>query len=378
MTTHRPLICALAVLMTAAGCGGGIPSHGFATAPIASDAATSMRPADTTSILKRDTKDVVIGSTVDRNGDQGPRSLYIVPCECSGLLKKGQLVTCNFDDKSGTAGAGTTIEVLNPTAKSKPVRFAQNKSLAGCDGAALSSINEVFGAGLTSGDIVEYSNKGSVAHTFSKSPITAPFNDADALPKQQFSPEYIFAGTTTGGIVSISIGFYGNEQPLEVATGFGVQTGSGSGGNLAPSGLQYDKGSDMLFIVDGKTNTVVAFTHASQLAAKDEIVVGPTGKTFKCLFPKTTCGQLVKAGKPLDAPIASTLLPNGNLIVANSQGTANELVELTPQGQVLATKVVDTAKTQGIFGLASSGTNDDNTVIYFTDTNSNNVQELEP
>jgi hypothetical protein len=343
----------------------------------AESAGLYLRPADTTSILKRDTKDVVIGSTVDsRNGDKGPRSLYVVPCNCSGLLQQGQLVTCNFDNKAGTAGDGTTIEVLDPTSKSKPFRFAQNNAMKGCDGAALTSINQVYAAGLTSGDIVEYSNKGVVEGTFSGKPITAPFSDADALPKQQFSPEYIFAGTTVGGIVSISIGFYGNEQPLQVADGFAVQ--SGSKGALAPSGLQYDKGNDMLFIVDAVTNTIVAFTHASQLAAENEIVVQSGGKTFKCQYPKTTCGVLVKSGKPLNAPLASTLLPNGNLIVANTQGTANELIELTPQGQVLATKVVDTSKTQGVFGLASNGTNDDNTVVYFTDTNSNNVQELEP
>jgi hypothetical protein len=110
---------------------------------------------------------------------------------------------------------------------------------------------------------------------------------------------------------------------------------------------------------------------------KDEIVVKPGGKTFSCKYPKTTCASLVYSGSPLNAPMASALLPNGNLVVANTQGTANTLVELTPAGQVLDTKVIDTSSTQGVFGLAASGTNDSNTVIYFTDTNSNNVQELE-
>jgi hypothetical protein len=71
------------------------------------------------------------------------------------------------------------------------------------------------------------------------------------------------------------------------------------------------------------------------------------------------------------------LLPNGNLIVANTQGTANTLIELTPQGQVLDTRVVDPGSTQGVFGLAAAGTGDNNTVLFFSDTNSNTVQELE-
>ena len=125
MWTHRSLICALALLITGAGCGANLPSADHASgADAASGVAVYVRPADTTSILKRDTKDIVIGSTVDaRNGDRGPRSLYVVPCNCSGVLKQGQLVTCNFDNKAGTAGDGTTIEVLDPTSKSKPGRW---------------------------------------------------------------------------------------------------------------------------------------------------------------------------------------------------------------------------------------------------------------
>jgi hypothetical protein len=379
MSTYRSIICATALVAMASGCAGGLPPQGgnVNAAALASRAAFLVRPADTTSILKKDTKSVVIGSTVDaKNGDKDPRSLQIAPCKCSGLLQQGDLVTCNFEDKAGTAGDGTTIEVLTPTTKSKPFRFAQSNDIKGCDGAGLTSINEVYAAGLTSGKIVEYTNKAVIYHVFSGKPITDPFADTDGLPKQQFSPEYIYAGTTPGGIVSISVGFYGDQKATQVADGFAVQTGSK--GDSAASGLQYDKGSDTLYILDAVTNTVVAFTHASQLNTTNEIVVQPGGKTFKCLYPKTTCGVLVKAGKPLDAPLASTLLPNGNLIVANTQGTANTLVELTPQGQILDTKVVDKSTTQGVFGLASSGTNDDNTVVYFTDSNSNNVQGLEP
>jgi hypothetical protein len=74
--------------------------------------------------------------------------------------------------------------------------------------------------------------------------------------------------------------------------------------------------------------------------------------------------------------VASTLLPNGNLVVANTSG-GNTLVELTPAGQILDTKVVDTNKTAGVFGLAAIGTTDSNTEIYFTDTNTNDVDVLE-
>ncbi|MGB8964387.1 MAG: hypothetical protein WCB99_01985 [Candidatus Cybelea sp.] len=339
--------------------------------------ASDSRPADTTSILKKLTKDVVIGSTVDaKSGDKGPRALSIV-VKTKGALTVGQLLVCNFENSAGVAGNGTTMELLNPKPGSQPIRFIQSGSIKGCDGDAISRSHTVYGAGLTSGDIAEISDKGALVRTYSGNTIGAPFADSDALPEQSFSPEYIYAGTTaSGGITSISIGFYGNGLALQVAKGFGVTKPSAQG-ELGPSGLQYNKGIDTLYIVDGVTNTLVAFSSASKLLDKDEIIVKPGGKNFTCKHPSTTCASLVYSGSPLDAPMASTLLPNGNLIVANTKGTANTLVELTPQGQVLDTKVVDTNSTQGVFGLAAHGKNDSDTVLFFTDTNSNTVQELE-
>ncbi|MGC9992526.1 MAG: hypothetical protein ABSD52_09065 [Candidatus Cybelea sp.] len=333
------------------------------------------RPADTTSILKKLTKNVVIGSTVDaKNGDQGPRAISVVPCKCHGVLTKNELLVCNFEDSNGVDGNGTTMEALDPAPSSSPVRFFQNDAIKGCDGDAISAHDAtVYGAGLSSGKIAVINKNGGLAKTYSGKTITDPISDASSDPPQNFSPLYIYGGTTLGGgIVSISIGFYGNGLATQVAKGFAVSKG------LGPTGLQYDPDSDTLYIVDGVTNTIVAFSNSSKLLDKDEIVVGSDGKTFQCKYPKTTCATLVYSGSPLNAPMASALLPNGNLVVANTQGTANTLVELTPSGQVLDTEVVDTSSTQGVYGLAARGSNDSNTVLFFTDTNSNTVHELEP
>ncbi|MGC1336060.1 MAG: hypothetical protein WA812_11870, partial [Candidatus Cybelea sp.] len=85
---------------------------------------------------------------------------------------------------------------------------------------------------------------------------------------------------------------------------------------------------------------------------------------------------LVYSGSPLNAPVASALLPNGNLIVANTQG-GNELVELTPTGKVLDTKTIDTSSVAHIFGLLATGTSDSNAALFYTDTETNTLQELE-
>jgi hypothetical protein len=171
----------------------------------------------------------------------------------------------------------------------------------------------------------------------------------------------------------------GKAKMTQVISGFAVK---GSGWSaLGPSGIQYNGTrtgnlcNDTLYIVDGVDNTVVAVSTASNLLQKNEIVVLPGGKKFKCAHPKDTCSTLVYSGSPLNAPVALALLPNGNLIVANTKG-GNKLVELTPAGQVLATKTIDTSKTADIFGLVAAGTSDSDTVLFYTDTKTNTLHEL--
>jgi hypothetical protein len=133
--------------------------------------------------------------------------------------------------------------------------------------------------------------------------------------------------------------------------------------------------ADVLYVVDGACDAVVAISHASTLLVKDEITIQPGCTKFTCKYPSSTCATLVKAGSPLNNPVAQTLLPNGNLIVANTGN--NTLIEMTPKGKVLDTEVVDTSQTPGIFGLAAIGTKDSNTALFYTDTNTNTLQELE-
>jgi hypothetical protein len=329
-------------------------------------------PVDTTSILKMLTKNVTIGSTVDpTNGDKGPHALAVV--KATYVLKQGQLLVCNFEDKNGTAGAGTTIDVFDPTPGSKPSTFAENTRVEGCAGVAITLANSVYAAGMTSHLLVRFGPHGILKKAYG-APVEEPFDEADAPPPFEYDPEYIFTSDAkTGSIISLSTGYLGTGKLLQVATGFGVNGKSGWS-TLGPSGIQFEKNQN-LYIADGVDNTIVYFTHADSLLEKDEIVVEPGGKTFKCPDPRATCGKLVKAGSPLSAPEAMTLLPNGNLIAANTNG--NMLVELTPTGQVLDTKVVDVRKAGGIYGLVAVGTDDDNTVLFYTDANTNTLQELE-
>lgn len=376
---NRPLTLIAAALLATSACSGNstVPTSAGVFPPSAS----SSVPNDTTSILKKLTKNVEIGSTVDlKNGDTGPRALSLVRSTFG--LHAGQILVCNFDDSAGTAGKGTTIEVFDPAPHSKAVTFTQSTKLEGCDGDAITDGNQVYGAGMVSGVVPQFTQAGAFNKTY-RSHIEVPFADADAFCGLVYAPEGIYVGDSkTGSIIKLSFiaVSHGQVTVTNVISGFATNRGSGWS-VLGPSGIQYNatKASnlcnDTLYIVDGADNTIVAVSNVSSLLLKDEIVVQPGGKTFKCTHPKRTCATLVYSGSPLDAPVASALLPNGNLIVANTKG-GNELIELTPTGKILATKTIDTSKTAHVFGLLATGTSDSDTALFYTDTATNTLQEL--
>jgi hypothetical protein len=379
----RVLMLTAGALFATSACGGNA-SVPTASSQLSAPGASAVVPNGSTSILKKLTKDVEIGSTVDpKNGDTGPRAISVVR-STFGLLKKGQLLVCNFDDSAGTAGKGTTMEILDPAPHSKPATFTQSAKIEGCDGDAVTATNQVYAAGLLSGLVSRFNQSGKLEKSHG-SPIEAPFDDADAFCGLAYAPEDIYiADAKTGSVLKLAFVpvSSGNVKVTQVITGFGINKGSGWSA-LGPSGIQYNSTrigtlcNDTLYIVDGVDNTVVAVSNASNLLLKDEIVVQAGGKKFKCAYASKTCATLVYSGSPLNAPVASALLPNGNLIVANTKG-GNTLVELTPKGKVLDTKTIDTSATADIFGLVATLDSDGVTVLFYTDTKTNTLHELEP
>jgi hypothetical protein len=375
----RTLAISTAVLLALATCNAKstIPAEPADVSPPLG-ASTVAAPSDSTSILKLLVKDVVIGSTVDsENGDMGPRGLSLVQTNYG--LKKGQVALCNFEDSSGTPGNGTTIEVFDPK-PGNPVSFAQNAKIKGCSGTAVSNSNSIYATGDTSGLLVAFSRAGKLEKAYG-APFKQPFSNVDASCAHAkgfcgYSAEYMFTSdATTGAIVSFSINQNGNHKRLEVITGFDVNKKPGWS-TLGPSGLAYDAKKDTLYVADGVDNIVDSFSKASELLVANEIVVKSGGTKFVCKYTSVCGAKVVYHGKPLSAPVAMTLLPNGNLIVANSAG-GNTLVEVTRSGTVLDTKVVDKSKTAGVFGVLATGKSDSTTSLFYTDTNDNDLHKLE-
>jgi len=334
---------------------------------------------DTTSVLKQLTKTVTIGSTVDpTNGDQDPYGLIYVKQDPYGKSKiqKGDLVACNYSNKSGTEGAGTTLEAISSKPGSSPTTLNVNTKLKGCAALVIGPYDPVYSADSTAKNVATTQPNGKLGQVLTNKNIVKPWSMGYAVGFGYPPGDGIFTSdATTGKIVRINLGAGSAPSYVPVISGFAVNKGQ-PGNILGPTGLQYNAKTDTLYVLDGVTNTLVAISKAyNTLNQSNAIVVGSNGKTFT--GPEAKNAHVIYAGSSLKKPVASALLPNGNLVVANSGSTkGNYLVEIATNGNILANKNVDKGKPNAVHGLVAVGSKDSNTVIYFNDSNTNDVRLL--
>ncbi len=324
------------------------------------------------SVLKTLRKQVVIGSTVDpKNGGQNPYGLSVAPTT-SGKLTAGDLVVCNFNGKSNVQGTGKSIVALRPMPDSKPVQVSDDKTLLGCDALALSGDDTIWAASMVANDNPVVASNGKLITNISGKPFDQPWGQAFAQPTTG-APAFYETNAGTGTVVRINLGSKFTYDII--AKGFPVNHGR-PGTALAPSGLSYDAAIDTLYFADGKNDTIVAFKDVTTIPNGG---IRATHNGMKFNGPSASDARVVFAGKPLNGPISTALLPNGNLIVGNTLDPdgKNLLIELSAAGKVLDVRNVDTGAAGALFGIVATGTKNANTKIYFNDDNDNNVQVLE-
>lgn len=365
-------IAITAALAIVAGCSstsnGSLPAAG---APGAAPSIAALRE-DGSSVLKQLKKQIVIGSTIDPNfGQLNPYGLTVAPAT-SGDLTAGDLVVCNFNAKNNVQGTGFTVVALHPAPGSKPKLVSSSKTLKGCAALALDPGDNIWAAAFSANDNPVLSSSGQLETNIKGKPFDRPWGQIyGALTAS--SPAFYESNAANGDIVRIGIGTKFTYDVI--AKGFAVNHGK-PGSIFAPSGLTYDPNGDVLYIVDGTNNTVVAFSNVTSMPPGG-VVVEKGGKTFK--GPAAKDARLVYSGSPLNGPISATLLPNENLIVANTGNASgqNLLVELTPSGKVLDVRNVDKGASGALFGVVATGSSDADTKVYFNDDNDNNLQVLE-
>jgi DNA-binding beta-propeller fold protein YncE len=126
-----------------------------------------------------------------------------------------------------------------------------------------------------------------------------------------------------------------------IATGYTVQPNSAAV-ILGPTGLAYDKTTDILYVASTADNQIFAVQHAGQTAC--------------CVTKGTPIFENPKAH--LRGPLALVLAPNGDLLTANGDAVngdtahPSEIVEFTKSGEFVRQFNVD-ASQGGAFGIAT-------------------------
>ena len=297
-------------------------------------------------------------STVPSNGDQNPYGVAFVPSGFPGNspLHPGNMLVSNFNNGQNQQGTGTTIVSVTPAGNVST--FYQNPNTPGLSTAlaVLKSGYVLVGnvpapdgtsATLQQGSLTLLDRNGNVVTSIANaSLLNGPW---DMTVLDQGRSATVFVSNVLSGTVSrFTVNFtHSKTNPVvvrsavQIASGFPHRTDPNAL-VLGPAGLAYDPKHDILYVASQVDNSIYVINHA----ARTKIDNG-------------TGTLLVQDTTHLHGPTGLVLAPNGNLIVANGDGTnvdpnqPSELVEYTPAGAFVDQKSIDSTP-GGAFGLAIS------------------------
>jgi hypothetical protein len=348
-------------------------------------------------------KILTVGSTVDpTNGDFNPYGLTIAPAT-AGLITKGDLVVCNFNDAAGKEGNGTTTIGLHPGATpAAPYRIAQSAALQGCNALTMLPDDSISAAAWTSNLNPLVSATGTIGAPFAADTFTQPWGEAFvAATGTQPAAVYVSNAPGNNGIVAVGgtidrISLDANNVQTsftEIVTG--LCSGGAPGSIFGPAGLTYDASTDTLYFVDSSSASVFAIAGVSSVPKDGIVADGQCSATTPTPLP-TFSGpsmasvRVIAHGAPFVTPISAALLKNGDLVIGNGEigvqaasATTNLLIEVSPVlpgGFVGQPVQVDTGAPGALFGLAATVSDQGNQIIYFNDdsANPNAVMQLGP
>ena len=322
------------------------------------------------SILATLNTEQTIGSTSPSTPhDVNPYGLDIAKVS-AGMITAGDLVVCDFNDPGNVQGTGTEIVSLHPTVGAVPTLIAKSNTLQGCNAIAMAPNGKIWAAAFRANDNPIFTSSGELVTALSNGPWHHPFGEAFAGGAH---PAFYVSNAADGSLVRVSVP---DLTFTVIATGFPVNGGK-PGSILSPSGLNYQSSGDILYVVDGTNNTLYAIDNVSSVGANG-IAVNASGTSFT--GPSAADAHVIFSGPPLNGPISSAILFNGNIAMGNTLDPdgQNLIVEVSPSGQLLDVKNVDTGAAGALFGMVASGNSAATTKLYFNDDNDNTVKVLSP
>jgi hypothetical protein len=295
-------------------------------------------------------------STVPSNGDVNPYGVAFVPktVPTNGVLQPGDILVSNFNNSQNLQGTGTTIIRVDKTGKTSTF-FTSPAPAVGLTAALGVLSNGVVlvgnlptsdGTSATAqpGRLAVLDNYGRFLGTFGTlTTVDGPWGMAiyDVGNGVTGTARLFLSNVLSGEVSRFDISY--NSQGLSgsvivLATGFSHRPDPAAL-ELGPSGLAYDRIHDVLYVASSADNAIYQIANAA-------VAQGTVSATL--LFQ-----DIVHLHGPLDM----TILPDGHLLVANSDGSnadpnqPSELVEFTAGGEFVGQMPVD-PNNGGAFGLA--------------------------
>lgn len=272
---------------------------------------------------------IINSSTIPSNGDLNPYGVAFVPERFpgGGAIAAGDVLVSNFNNSANVQGTGTTIG---------------------------------------QGALQVIDRRGHLVQTLSDPQLLdGPW---DLAVDDHGDHAHIFVSNVLNGTVSrldVAVGVKGLTvlKKTTIAAGY-THRPDPAALILGPTGLAFDRGSDLLYVASTADNAIYVVPHAGSR----------TGAV--------TRGAVAFADSHLRGPLALRFAPNGNLLAANGDAVnadvlhPSEIVEFTAAGQFVREYNVDSSQ-GGAFGLDTLRTGPFDYAVIDDVTNNLTVYRLE-
>jgi hypothetical protein len=295
-------------------------------------------------------------STIPENGDVNPYGVAFVPegFPSGGVISTGDVLISNFNDNANSQGAGTTIVRQPEAGPIAPPGMAITFFSSPLPGLSTA-------LGVLRGGYVVVGNVATPDGSFASivpgacalqvidrfGHVKATWADPDgpwdlAIDDHGAWAHVFVSNVLSGKVVRFDVTVTSKGVTIQhmatIATGYPVQP-SAAAVVLGPTGVAFDEGADTLYVASTADNTIYAISRASRRTSA------------------VTKGEIVFSNPHLIGPLALRFAPNGDLLTANGDATANadplhpsEIVEFTRSGEFVREYNVD-ASQGGAFGL---------------------------
>lgn len=316
-------------------------------------------------------------STVPSNGDVNPYGVAFVPRTVpeDGILRPGDILVSNFNNQANKQGLGTTILRVDRTGKTStfftgPTNQSGLTAALGILSNGIVLIGDLPTTDGTSntvqpGRLSFLDRKGNFLGALNtKEIVNGPWGMAvhDNGNGSSGTAQVFLSNVLSGTISRIDIRYTPNDidvSAIVLASGFSHRTDPAAI-VLGPSGLAFDAKHDTLYVASSTDNAIYQIRDAADAKSKVSATLFLQDLTH------------------LHGPLDIALLPNGHLLVDNSDGSnvdpnqPSELVEYNQEGQFLAQMPVD-PNNGGAFGLAIKRLDEDVIRLAAVDDNTNTL-----